>query len=204
MKKALAPTHRPRAALPRAAAFFFAPAFVVTAFVMPGLLHCHTPAWSAGPQALQAARIERPGANRPAGLSLLAADIELSHAGGGGKGAGDQGIGSRNDPAASADSPRPGGLSGKWRALSQTAIARRVIDVGYWVVGVARLLWSIPKAIIQGDSRSLIEAIGDLLSRASAETPPDQESREMGNPSNPSSGEDSPGGVESFSAPSLN
>ncbi len=57
-----------------------------------------------------------------------------------------------------------GGLAGTWRAVRATALVRRVFEVGYWVVGALKVLWSIPKAVIQGDSRALIESLGDLLS----------------------------------------
>jgi len=65
--------------------------------------------------------------------------------------------------------PPSGGLARFWWRVRRTALARRVSDVGSWVVGAARVLWAIPKAVVKGDSRGLIEAIGDLLSRASPE-----------------------------------
>jgi hypothetical protein len=70
--------------------------------------------------------------------------------------------------------PKHGGLRGAWDSVCRTGVARRLAKVGSWVANGARLLWSIPKAVIQGDSRSLIEAIGDLLSSAGS-GPPDGE-----------------------------
>jgi hypothetical protein len=70
--------------------------------------------------------------------------------------------------------PEPGGLTGAWRSIRNWGITRRVVKVGAWVVGGLRVAWAIPKAIVKGDSRSLIEAIGDLLQRASTETQPER------------------------------
>ncbi len=52
---------------------------------------------------------------------------------------------------------------------------KRVSSVCSWAGDGLRLLWAIPKAVVKGDSRSLIEAIGALLSRASSEEKADQE-----------------------------
>ncbi len=61
------------------------------------------------------------------------------------------------------------GLAGTWDAIRSSGFARRLQRVTSWVAGGVRLLWSIPKAVIQGDSSALIEAIGDLLSGAPGE-----------------------------------
>lgn len=61
----------------------------------------------------------------------------------------------------------PGGLKGLWIRLADSALGRRVGDVVGWVSSFFRFLWAIPKALLQGDSRSMIEALGDLLSRTS-------------------------------------
>ncbi len=82
---------------------------------------------------------------------------------------------------------KKGGLAGFWQSVRETGFARRVAKIGSWVAGGARLLWSIPKAVIQGDSRSLIEAIGDLLSGATGEAP--QEPAEVDAPDPDPSGE---------------
>lgn len=66
--------------------------------------------------------------------------------------------------AATLRAPQRKGLAGTWDAIRNSGLGRRVQRVGTWMAGGARLLWSIPKAVIQGDSRPLIEAIGNLLS----------------------------------------
>lgn len=64
-----------------------------------------------------------------------------------------------------------GGWSRTWQKLQQNPVISKIVDIANWVIAGLRVLWAIPKAIIQGDSRALIEAIGQLLSRASPETP---------------------------------
>jgi len=65
--------------------------------------------------------------------------------------------------------PRRTGLAGAWDSVRSSAFARRLERVSSWVSGGVRLLWSIPKAVIQGDSSALIEAIGNLLAGAPGE-----------------------------------
>lgn len=99
----------------------------------------------------------------PSAGALLAADVE---------GISSRGPDDRNTAdAAALTTPRRKGIAGTWDAIRNSGLGRRVQRVGTWVAGGARLLWSIPKAVIQGDSRPLIEAIGDLLSGA---TPQDK------------------------------
>ncbi len=62
-----------------------------------------------------------------------------------------------------------------WRSVQETAMMKRVSSVCSWAGDGLRLLWAIPKAVVKGDSGSLIEAIGALLSRASSEEKIDQE-----------------------------
>ncbi len=97
----------------------------------------------------------------PGPEALLAADVE--------------GLPSRDQGSRNADeietfrTPQRKGIAKTWYAVCNSGLGRRVQRVGAWVAGGARLLWSIPKAVIQGDSRPLIEAIGNLLSGARAQ-----------------------------------
>lgn len=72
---------------------------------------------------------------------------------------GDRGLGGRAETA--------GGLARLWAGLAESAVGSRVLGIGGWIVSFFRFLWTIPKALIQGDSRSMIDALGDLLSRTS-------------------------------------
>jgi hypothetical protein len=56
---------------------------------------------------------------------------------------------------------------GGWERFKNFSLIRRVRSVGAWVQCLVRFLASIPKAIFQGDSRGMISALGDLLSRSS-------------------------------------
>ncbi len=69
-----------------------------------------------------------------------------------------------------------GGWSRTWNKLQKNPVIAKIVDIANWVIAGLRVLWAIPKAIIQGDSRALIEAIGQMLSRASTETPVTTES----------------------------
>lgn len=59
--------------------------------------------------------------------------------------------------------------SGLWGKLRRNPVIAKVAGVIEWILAGLKLLWAIPKAIVQGDSRALIEAIGDLISRATPE-----------------------------------
>jgi hypothetical protein len=67
------------------------------------------------------------------------------------------------------------GLTKFWNSVRETAIAQRVGTVCSWVGDGLKLIWAVPKAVVKGDSRSLIEAIGDLLSRTSAKERAEQQ-----------------------------
>jgi len=71
---------------------------------------------------------------------------------------------------------KPNRFAQLWNSVCETALMKRVSGVCSWIGDGLRLLWAIPKAVVKGDSRSLIEAIGALLSRASSEEKADQES----------------------------
>ncbi len=73
--------------------------------------------------------------------------------------------------------PARGGVSALWQNLLRNPVLAKAVRVGDWILVSLKLLWSIPKAIVQGDSRALIEAIGDLLSRAAPETQPETVNR---------------------------
>jgi hypothetical protein len=51
--------------------------------------------------------------------------------------------------------------------LADSAVGRRISQITGWIVSFFRFLWTIPKALLDGDSRSMIEALGDFLSRTS-------------------------------------
>jgi len=70
------------------------------------------------------------------------------------------------------ETSEPGGL---WGKLRQNPVIAKVAGMVEWVLAGLKLLWAIPKAIIQGDSRALIEAIGELLSRAAPDASSQQE-----------------------------
>ena len=71
-------------------------------------------------------------------------------------------------PKISNQSRKTNGFTRAWNSVRETAIMKRVGNVCSWVGDGLKLLWAVPKAVVKGDSRSLIEAIGNLLSRASA------------------------------------
>jgi hypothetical protein len=123
----------------------------------------------------RAARLHLPVAHMAEGL--LAADLEGAMLPAAGRRPADRPEPDR-DSTIDAGGGQEGGLSGKWQALARTPLMRRAISAASWVVAGLRLLWSLPKALVKGDSRSLIEAIGELLSRASpspeAEAAPDE------------------------------
>jgi hypothetical protein len=58
---------------------------------------------------------------------------------------------------------------GAWSRFVDRPLIRRVRSVGAWIGCLARFLWSIPRAIFQGDSRGMLEALGALLSRSSSQ-----------------------------------
>ena len=55
-----------------------------------------------------------------------------------------------------------------WERLRETPLVRRVLDIGGWIASFLRFAWTIPKALLKGDSQGMIEALGDLLARTSA------------------------------------
>jgi hypothetical protein len=126
--------------------------------------------------------------------SLYAADVEGVAARGSSRRApGDaRGIGA----------PRRTGLAGAWDSLRSSAFGRRLARVGSWVAGGVRLLWSIPKAVIKGDSSSLIEAIGNLLSGATGEQDKSAEAPRL-EPDPDPSGEPSDGIIRTVEGPGL-
>jgi hypothetical protein len=56
--------------------------------------------------------------------------------------------------------------AGGWARLKNFPLVRRVCGVGNWIGCLARFLVSIPKAVFKGDSRGMISALGELLSRS--------------------------------------
>ncbi|MCK4303879.1 MAG: hypothetical protein KAY24_06545 [Candidatus Eisenbacteria sp.] len=173
-KDVLATLRLPRSrAAPRVEVFLLTAVIALVGFLLsPTAIQAE--AWPAWPQSRAGHASILPSDD----LSILASNIEA----GSSRGSGRQVSSSASDrdgaltPAEAAT--RPGGLSGFWRSIGETSIGRRVISVSQWVIGSARLLWAIPKAIIKGDSRSLIEAIGDLISKATTSEETDRESRE--------------------------
>ncbi|MBD3235319.1 MAG: hypothetical protein GF330_01280 [Candidatus Eisenbacteria bacterium] len=63
----------------------------------------------------------------------------------------------------------PGALKRFWESIKDKPLIRRVRTVASWIAAAARFLWAIPKALIQGDSEGLIEALGGILAQASAD-----------------------------------
>jgi len=96
--------------------------------------------------------------------------------------------------------PRRSGLAGTWDSVRSSTFARRLTRVGSWVAGGVKLLWSIPKAVIKGDSSPLIEAIGNLLSGATGEQDKATEAP-RGAPDPDPSGEPSDGMIRTVEAP---
>ncbi len=66
-------------------------------------------------------------------------------------------------PAAPATTP------GGWSRFINRPIIRQARSVVAWVGSLMRFLWSIPQALFRGDSRGMIDALGDLLSKSSPE-----------------------------------
>ena len=69
--------------------------------------------------------------------------------------------------ALSVDPSAVASKGGGWERFKNFPLIRRVRSVGAWVQCLVRFVASIPKAIFQGDSRGMISALGDLLSRSS-------------------------------------
>lgn len=63
----------------------------------------------------------------------------------------------------------PNAVKRLWNSVKDKPLIRRVRTVASWIVAAARFLWAIPKALIQGDSEGLIEALGGILAQASAD-----------------------------------
>jgi hypothetical protein len=61
---------------------------------------------------------------------------------------------------------------GGWARFVNRPLIRQVRGVVAWIGSLLRFLWSIPKAIFQGDSRGMIDALGDLLSKSSPDRRP--------------------------------
>jgi len=62
----------------------------------------------------------------------------------------------------------PGAIRRQWDKVKDTPLMRRVRTITGWIAAAARFVWAIPKAILEGDSDALIEALGGILARASA------------------------------------
>jgi hypothetical protein len=79
-------------------------------------------------------------------------------------------------PAAHAAELREGGdipkppsfLRRFWDSIKDKNLVRRVRSITAWIGAGARFVWAIPKAVLQGDSDALIEALSGLLTKASA------------------------------------
>jgi hypothetical protein len=83
------------------------------------------------------------------------------------KGSGGLGAGARI--AESEVGTDPGALQRLWQGLLRTPLGQRIEGILGWITSFFRFLWTIPKALFQGDSAAMIEALGDLLSRASSD-----------------------------------
>jgi hypothetical protein len=72
----------------------------------------------------------------------------------------------------SAHADQSGGDSGPlkrfWSGVANSALGQRVGRIVSWIASFFRFLWTIPKALLQGDSSPMIDALGDLLSRTSS------------------------------------
>ena len=68
--------------------------------------------------------------------------------------------------AAARIAPSAASEAGGWARLKSLPLIRRVSSVGNWIGCLARFLVSIPKAVFKGDSRGMISALGELLSRS--------------------------------------
>lgn len=62
--------------------------------------------------------------------------------------------------------PSAASEAGGWARFKNFPLIRRVSSVGNWIGCLARFLVSIPKAVFKGDSRGMISALGELLSRS--------------------------------------
>jgi hypothetical protein len=65
------------------------------------------------------------------------------------------------------DGGNPGPLKRFWSGLANSALGQRIGRIVGWIASFFRFLWTIPKALLQGDSSPMIDALGDLLSRTS-------------------------------------
>ncbi len=65
-----------------------------------------------------------------------------------------------------------GGTSGPlkhlWSGIANSPLGQRIGRIVSWIASFFRFLWTIPKALLQGDSSPMIDALGDLLSRTSS------------------------------------
>lgn len=61
-----------------------------------------------------------------------------------------------------------GPLKRFWSGLANSALGQRIGRIFNWIASFFRFLWTIPKALLQGDSSPMIDALGDLLSRTSS------------------------------------
>lgn len=75
------------------------------------------------------------------------------------------GVGVLSQPV-SGIAPAAAPEAGGWARLKNVPLIRRVCSVGNWIGCLARFLVSIPKAVFKGDSRGMISALGELLSRS--------------------------------------
>lgn len=62
----------------------------------------------------------------------------------------------------------PGPIKRFWSGIADSAIGQRIGRIVSWIASFFRFLWTIPKALLQGDSSPMIDALGDLLSRTSS------------------------------------
>ena len=62
----------------------------------------------------------------------------------------------------------PGAFKRLWDSVKDKPLLRRVRSISSWIVAALRFVWAIPKAVVAGDSGALTEALGGLLTRASA------------------------------------
>lgn len=157
--------------------------FAALLIVLFAILSCHAPSLAIGP----ASRTQRPAAEE----ALFAADLEGST-----PRPRDSRLEQQDAPAT--HSTQPGWIrkiAEKWDAFRRTPLISRVEKVGSWVGGIGRLIRSVPSAIFQGDSRPLIEAIGELLSGATQGGPNQDAPRGRPTERIPS-GELSPSGFE--------
>jgi hypothetical protein len=61
-----------------------------------------------------------------------------------------------------------GPLKRFWSGIANSALGQRIGRIVSWIASFFRFLWTIPKALLQGDSSPMIDALGDLLSRTSS------------------------------------